>query len=158
VKKTDLRDRTTIALTSGIFFFTAAVAVELYLIIQNDEIQQAQERKEKGLSERKAKSRKSEAKKHQRHRYQLCSKVYVQVWYTRQKMFADKPQQSSSNSKVSPKPVAKPAHSSTTTFRSSTAKTTISEKMLSLFSLTQSPKLQRLGRSLLQLSSPKLSL
>jgi pre-rRNA-processing protein IPI1 len=42
----------------------------------------------------------------------------------------DKPQQSSSNSKVSPKPVVKPAHFSTTTFRSSTAKTTISEKML----------------------------
>jgi hypothetical protein len=150
--------RKTITLNQQHIYSTAADVVGIYIIVQHDKIQQAQERKEKGLSEGKAKSRKSEAKKYQRHRYQLCSKVYVQVWYTRQRMFADKPQQSSSNSKVSPKPVAKPAHSSTTTFRSLTAKTTISEKMLSLFSLTQSPKLQRLGRSLLQLSSPKLSL
>jgi hypothetical protein len=70
----------------------------------------------------------------------------------------NKQQQSSSSSKVSPKPVVKLAHSSTTTFRSSTAKTTISEKMLSLFSLTQSPRRQHLGRSLLQSLSPKLSL
>jgi pre-rRNA-processing protein IPI1 len=77
---------------------------------------------------------------------------------THKRYCANEQQQSSSSSKVSPKPVVKLAHSSTTTFRSSTAKTTISEKMLSLFSLTQSPRRQHLGRSLLQSLSPKLSL
>ena len=70
----------------------------------------------------------------------------------------DRYQQSFSNSKVSPKPVEKPGHSSTTTSLSSTAKTTTSEKTPSLFSLTQSPRRQPLGRSLPQSSSPKPSL
>jgi hypothetical protein len=81
VKKTDIRDEATIALTQRLYF-PAAEVVKIYLIIQNDKIQQAQERKEKGLSEGKAKSRKSETKKYQRHRYQLCSEMYVSVWYT----------------------------------------------------------------------------
>ena len=70
----------------------------------------------------------------------------------------DRLQQSFSNSKVSQKPVVKPVRFSTTTCLSSTAKTMISEKMLSLFSRIQSPRRQRHGRSLPQLSLPKLSL
>lgn len=70
----------------------------------------------------------------------------------------DRLQQSFSNSKVLPKPVVKLARFSTTTSLSSTAKTMISEKMLSLFSRIQSPRRQPLGHSLHQSSSPKLSL
>ena len=50
--------------------------------------------------------------------------------YAAKKHLTDKQQQLFSNSKVSPKPVVKPAHFSTTTSLSSTAKTMISEKML----------------------------
>ena len=70
----------------------------------------------------------------------------------------DRLQQSFSNSKVSQKPAVKPVHSSTTTFHSSIAKTMISEKTLSLSSLTPSPRRQHPGRSLPQSSSPKVNL
>jgi hypothetical protein len=65
----------TIALARRIYCTVFHVLI-IHLITRNDQIQQAQERKEKGLSEGKAQSRKSETKKYQRHRYQLCSKVY----------------------------------------------------------------------------------
>lgn len=142
---------------SGCLFYSRYRG-RIYLIIQNDEIQQAQKREEKGLPKGKAKSRKSETKKYQRHRYQLCSEMYVRLYMCRKEQFTDKQQQLFSNSKASPKPVARPAHFSTTTSLSSTAKTMISEKMLSLFSLIQSPRRQRHGRSLPQSSSPKLNL
>jgi len=78
MKKIAIR-RKTIAYSLSIYILNPPIVVKTSLVIRNDEIQQAQKRKEKGLPEGKAKSRKSETKKYQRHRYQLCSKMYVQL-------------------------------------------------------------------------------
>jgi hypothetical protein len=73
-----------------------------------------------------------------------CMQQYLaQMFYG----YTNDQQQSYSNNKVSPKPVVKLAHSSTTTFHSSTVKTTISAKMLSHSSHTPLPRRQHLGHN-----------